>query len=457
LLHTAGLFLIGLLIFRSVGAEPYGVPTGSMAPTLLGNHKMVVCPRCGYEVTVGHRDDVPSERGDPHAECPNCGFYDLRLEDVSVSRGDHLLVNKNVFSWRKPRRWEMVVFRCPTAEEKAFVKRIVGLPGEAVQIRGGDIYIDGEIARKTLDECKAVRIPVFDNNYQPAQGWGCRWLAEPEQTRSPVEGTQLRLNAADSAEWRWLTYQHRNLDEPKVRAVTDEYSYNGSETSRRSEPVHDFMLECDVEVIRGSGSVAFDITDGLEMVSAELPSGADGGGSRLLIGPRREQSKASPARTAPALCLRTGSKHHIEHAFVDRRAILAVDGALAFAPLDRQAVEQRPLVERPVRIGASGVELVVSNVRIFRDVHYTDAGIHAVRSPVHLGAGEYFMLGDNSPNSDDNRFWSNPQDGPMPVPEKNLLGKPFLVHMPSRIARWEGFGQLWEYQALDWQRIRWLR
>jgi hypothetical protein len=42
----------------------------------------------------------------------------------------------------------------------------------------------------------------------------------------------------------------------------------------------------------------------------------------------------------------------------------------------------------------------------------------------------------------------------MPVPEKNLLGKPFLVHMPNRIATWEVFGRRWEYQAIDWQRIR---
>src|SRR5439155_19486671 len=55
------LFRSGLLLFRAIGAEPYGVPTGSMAPTLLGNHRAVTCPRCGYPIDVGYRDDRSEE------------------------------------------------------------------------------------------------------------------------------------------------------------------------------------------------------------------------------------------------------------------------------------------------------------------------------------------------------------------------------------------------------------
>jgi signal peptidase I len=457
LLETIGLFVIALLLFRAIGAEPYGVPTGSMAPALMGDHKVVVCPRCGYEVRVGHRDDGTSGRGDPHAECPNCGFDDLPLENVAVCRGDHLLVNKTVFTLRKPRRWEMVVFRCPAAEGKAFVKRVVGLPGESVQIRGGDIYIDGEIARKTLAELKSTCIPVFDNNFQPAQGWGCRWKPEPGPGQAVVEGTHLRLTGGNAGkEWQWLTYQHWNLDERKVQPVRDEYPYNGSDGSRRAEPVHDFLLECDVEVAQGQGSVAFAVTDGQEWITAEVAVGASREGT-LLLGDPGCGSPETPYRRAPELYMTPGTKHHVELAFADRRATLALDGRLAFPLVDRPAVEQRAAVERPVRLGARGVEAVFSNVRIFRDVHYTEAGRHAIRAPVQLGAGQYFVLGDNSPNSDDNRFWSDAYDCPLPVPETSLLGKPFLVHLPCRIGVWEGFGGRWEYQAIDWERIRWLR
>ena len=112
---------------------------------------------------------------------------------------------------------------------------------------------------------------------------------------------------------------------------------------------------------------------------------------------------------------------------------------------------------RPVRLGARGADVRVHHFRLFRDVHYTAAGRHGVRAPVRLGAGEYFVLGDNSPSSEDSRFWSDAEGRPVPVPEVNLLGKPFLVHMPSRRVEWDALGRHWQYQGLDWGRVRWLR
>ncbi|HJT77140.1 MAG TPA: S26 family signal peptidase, partial [Gemmataceae bacterium] len=154
---------------------------------------------------------------------------------------------------------------------------------------------------------------------------------------------------------------------------------------------------------------------------------------------------------------RPGKTYHVELAFVDRRLTLAVDGACPFAPVDRPAVANRAGVVRPVRLGARGVDVRFHNFRLFRDIHYTETGRHGVAAPVRLGAGEYFVLGDNSPNSDDNRFWTGPDGGPLPVREADLLGKPFLVHLPSRAVRWEALGRHWELQGLDWERVRRIR
>src|SRR5215471_14300599 len=45
---------VGLfLTLRTMAVEPFGVPTGSMAPTLSGHHRAAPCPRCGYPVRVG--------------------------------------------------------------------------------------------------------------------------------------------------------------------------------------------------------------------------------------------------------------------------------------------------------------------------------------------------------------------------------------------------------------------
>ena len=119
-----------------------------------------------------------------------------------------------------------------------------------------------------------------------------------------------------------------------------------------------------------------------------------------------------------------------------------------FAPVDRPSLARRAEVVRPARVGARGVEVVVQNFRLFRDVHYTAAGRHGVAAPVRLGAGQYFVLGGYSPNSDDSRLWSDAVGRPLPVAEEGFVGKPFLLHHPTRMTA--------AGPRVDWGRVRWL-
>lgn len=74
--------------------------------------------------------------------------------------GDHLVVNKFVFGpvgsalegavlpVREVRRGDVVVFKYPDEPERDFIKRVIGLPGDTISAREGQVYVDGEL----LDE-----------------------------------------------------------------------------------------------------------------------------------------------------------------------------------------------------------------------------------------------------------------------------------------------------------------
>jgi signal peptidase I len=432
-----------VLVIRAALVEPFGVATGSMALTLLGAHRTADCPRCGYPVRVGAPPDgLPTVRYYAEACCPNCGQGDLGLERSPDLPGDRVLVDKNVFEWRAPRRWEVVVFRGAAGLAKPYVKRVVGLPGESVLLRDGDVFIDGALARKSPAEVRGLRVPVFDQRYAPSDGWGVRWVAEPSVPADEalrVGGAELTFSTEAAKAFRWLVYRHWLLDEHREEPITDGLGYNSERGAAGRTPVHDFIVSCEVQVLQGAGELAIVITDGQDEVAAHLSVGTEAENDD------RINDGETPA--GPRARLTLGRAYHLELSFVDRRAWLALDGNAVGPPLDLPPAMNRPGVSRPIKIGARGIRAVVRNVRLERDVHYT-AGRNATREQCRLGSDEYFMLGDNSGNSEDSRFWPVPG-----IPARDLLGRPLVLHQPSRWRRWGS----WEGPAVDWGRIGWVR
>lgn len=448
-----------VIVVRTFSAEAYVVPTGSMAPTLLGWHRELVCPNCRYPFDVG----IDEEGHSGPAVCPNCG--ESRLDPVPALEcgGDRVLVQKFLYDFRRPKRWEVAVFHYPGDPSQAYVKRVVGLPGESIRIEGGDVYADGQIVRKTLDDQRAMRIEVHDSRYEPSDAdrfprWVFRsgWTYQSRATGwSRSGGGFVHRADPDARPGDWVIYRHWDPIERKYGPVRDFYAYNGRDLPAANE-VADLGLEARMTVDRS-----------VEAVSAALRSGADRFVVRIPVGTRGEVE-----------VVRNGVRVHIdeihnpfqddgpwprtvtlEASAFDRRITVAVGGKLLFEPYDYDE-PRRGLFpgEIPIGLGVDGGEMTIHGIRIFRDVHYTAtlAGMprqgNSVRSAVSVGPDAYFVLGDNSPVSNDSRFWSV---GPV-VPGSMLLGKPFLVHLPGAVVPLRVFGRsvCW---VPDPRRIRYIR
>ena len=64
--------------------------------------------------------------------------------EPTLSDGDNLIVDKLSYRFREPERYDIIVFPYQHAENTYYIKRIIGMPGETVQIRDGYVYIDGK-------------------------------------------------------------------------------------------------------------------------------------------------------------------------------------------------------------------------------------------------------------------------------------------------------------------------
>ena len=124
-------FILAFLI-RGFEAEAFVIPTGSMAPTLYGQHKEVTCPQCGEVFAVNAADESEVGRGGlerkpqmvESATCINCRYRVTKLSEAPTFKGDRILVMKFLYNLPRwlggipPSRWDVVVFTSPRSRRR---------------------------------------------------------------------------------------------------------------------------------------------------------------------------------------------------------------------------------------------------------------------------------------------------------------------------------------------------
>ena len=63
----------------------------------------------------------------------------------TIMTGDRVVGNRLSYLTKDPERYDIIIFKYPDDESQLFIKRIIGLPGETVQIIDGEVYINGEL------------------------------------------------------------------------------------------------------------------------------------------------------------------------------------------------------------------------------------------------------------------------------------------------------------------------
>ncbi len=446
-------------------------------------------------------------------QCPNCGLAGINARVAPRNEGDQLLVQKLAYEFRDPHRWEVVVFQNQKDPAQAYVKRVAGLPKEQIKIREGDLFVNDQLMRKPFNIQRAVRIPVSDYFHQPDDDdpdWRSRWSVVKDSQHWQLDEDSISFRTPDgdpSSSMNWLLYEHwirtggnhvtripftnwpaevsvpadprlryenselisvgtftafekrqwqQKSDDPEFRQaletlyeqshvspIVDDYGYNFYE-NRKHFMQHDLMLSMTISKLKGSGKFEAQLTDGAEVFRLVVHSE-----SKEMTLHQTDQDQ--PIWTIPFAFPEGANSLEIEFSLFDQQVVVAVNGTPVHKPIAYIPGRKHEPLRRPARIGAQNLYFELTALRIYRDVYYTTKS-EDPDEIYQLESDEFFVLGDNSPVSVDSRVWENHA-----VPRRALIGKPFVVHLPSRQKKINWKGKTEFVRVPDFSRIRYIR
>jgi signal peptidase I len=395
---------IALLVMHFVVAL-YVIPTGSMQPTLHG-----------------------------------AGDYGI---------GDKVIVNKFIYRFQPPQRWDVFVFlypyknvacshcettliqtfpadipevvptevRCPNPAcfeksikfdfvEKEYIKRCVGLPGDEIAVRDGNIvFWDGQAfhpSLKTREAQEALWIKAFDSQ-------------DPKYMEMP----QVFWKDASQSIARW---EPKSV--PTLKAGGETLLFHnlkalmgrGDKAKPDPElapPVGDIAIDLEASHWPKSGELELDISRNVSSHQLTI----DFSKQTWTIG-YRSVEVASGKWDPKTLHLRFGR--------VDGHLQMLMDDNWQRWPIPNDDVDDICHSIFPKVRYQSSESFSPDRLQVLRDIYYTDNGekyLSGPRRSYKLRSGEFFAMGDNAYHSYDSRGWG-------PVPEEKLIGKALVVLFP---------------------------
>lgn len=404
------------MTFRAFVAEGFVIPTGSMAPSLLGTHVRVHCGQTGWTYAMGfdtswgnrgllmrryeQASDPMIGPGFPGTGADKDGFPRSRM-------GDRILVHKSLYPFCSPRRFDVVVFKNPTNPNGAdgnYIKRLIGLPGESIWLVDGDVFVSTaedsgdlstySIRRKPEMVQRAIWQPVYDSDYYPVKPEsldvffpGSPWNGADDWQ---VEGRrEFRCESSEPAVLEWGN---------RPRKIDDWMPYN-TISGQRMEPMNtaDLRVAATVEAdqdgldlvfeIRAHGHV-FQYMLGEEMAEVRMRYGAFE--EQDIVPDANWQGVRAPLSTRP---FNAGRPTRVEFWHFDQQMAIYLDGtrvvahAYEWTPAERLGFATNEFPDPPQNIEAisryrrssgpptlswdfSGSPLTLTRLLVDRDLYY---------------------------------------------------------------------------------------
>jgi signal peptidase I len=423
------------MAFRGFVLEGFVIPSGSMAPTLMGEHVRWTSSYTGWQFPFDTKQAMRhAERFEGSRRAPQFPVADPMLSPEvrpwSVSlpsiyertrMGDRVLVMKSMyfFSWLSdlfaPARWDVVVFKCPpdpVGERQNYIKRLIGLPGETLLLGDGDVFTstaagasiaDLRVQRKPDYIQRAVWQPVYHSDYVPSATSletgqldadtkiflrkMPPWKGEGWRTADgdlPVRTYRCESSAPSTLRW-----------DESVRRIDDWNSYNIASNITRLYAMADIRVGAAVEAADPAAlTMSFRIAARAHLFDYELKDG------RATLRLTRAEDGLQIHEASVAVGIPKGDAFDVEFWHVDQRMAIYLNDELAcellydwsanerlqHAFIGRTVANYNPDAAQPphakIEWAFEGSPVSLRRVRLDRDLYYRPVNLQAgIRVP----------------------------------------------------------------------------
>lgn len=318
-------------------------------------------------------------------------------------------------------RFDLVVLERP-GERAPIVKRVVGLPGETVQLSGGDLYIGGRLLEG--DVRRAPWVPVFDSRLHALDAL--------------FHFDRPRWSESEGGAWRIDGRGARGVFARLRPRLQDDFLLPDGRRVEGRNPVNDAAVELELRPAASFGTFLVRLSEEGDLFWAELSRGDEGRLRARMLRATRTGAGDSAPEVLGVTEVEPGDEPWIRVRFSNRDNELALDVAGRIGCLHHRYPRNSPTPRTPdggmihalprIELGGDELDLELRHVRVERDTTWFSLGRFGVDVPEVLGPDELFLLGDNSAESRDSREWG-------PIPSSAVIGVPQSVLWPRSRAR----------------------
>ncbi|MEM7477459.1 MAG: S26 family signal peptidase [Planctomycetota bacterium] len=360
-----------------------------MAPKLNGPQLGTNCPNCERLCwVVAPRDAQPFLRT---LRCPACGaavkLDDTQPSNLFFSTGEIIQVDQRALP---PPRFAIVVLQ-PPSDSQCRIKRVLGLPGEQIEFRNGELLVDSKIYTKDMSELLRLAVPVA--TLQDPIG---RWSPEPESRDSAsasASGGKQVIRLDTQRPLNWINQKPAPVHPAEVDpecwlqpdSIDDDLAQN-AHASYTLQQVDDYGVQFQfAKPIQSECVLEFNYQQHCVRV-------------RLC-----PQERNAAILASKGLEIQVGTR--VEIAGCDGRILLRSDCQASFAREDwREMADQVPGTSAKFHLQCEE-PITLLACRIFRDLYLRDdfPRMPRAKEAKRKSLGGYFVIGDNLVCSVDSR------------------------------------------------------